>query len=192
MWFYIALKHLFSIFQDDFHSVLWFGLWQWRLLCCSCLVFLCPHVFYCKFCLEICCLHIYVLNIFLQLISVMYFFQVRSLKMKILSSFSADSMGAGASAKPRFRLYITLALAAFQPIIIYWLTAHLVRWPTVFILLRNFKMTMLDWDGFKFWHCYRKVAYHGCVFFTEDLCGLIFNIGFISIVICRAIVENII
>lgn len=61
MWFYIALKHFFSIFQDDFHSVLWFGLWQWRLLCCSCLVFLCPHVFYCKFCLEICCLHIYVL-----------------------------------------------------------------------------------------------------------------------------------
>lgn len=55
------------------------------------------------------------------------FFIVRSLKMKILSSFSADSMGAGASAKPRFRLYITLALAAFQPIIIYWLTAHLVR-----------------------------------------------------------------
>lgn len=36
-------------------------------------------------------------------------------------------MGAGASAKPRFRLYITLASAAFQPIIIYWLTAHLVR-----------------------------------------------------------------
>ncbi|XP_026136840.1 protein YIF1A-like [Carassius auratus] len=55
------------------------------------------------------------------------FFIVRSLKMKILSSFSADSMVAGSSAKPHFRLYITLALAAFQPIIIYWLTAHLVR-----------------------------------------------------------------
>uniref|UniRef100_A0AAR2KW78 Protein YIF1 n=1 Tax=Pygocentrus nattereri TaxID=42514 RepID=A0AAR2KW78_PYGNA len=55
------------------------------------------------------------------------FFIVRSLKMKILSSLSADSMGAGASAKPRFRLYITVASAAFQPIIIYWLTAHLVR-----------------------------------------------------------------
>lgn len=51
---------------------------------------------------------------------------------------------------------------------------------------------MLDWDGFKFWQCYRKVAYHGCVFFTEDLCGLIYNIGFISIVICKAIIENII
>ncbi|ROJ29393.1 Protein YIF1A [Anabarilius grahami] len=51
------------------------------------------------------------------------FFIVRSLKMKILSS--ADSIGAGASTKPQFRLYITVASAAFQPIIIYWLTAHL-------------------------------------------------------------------
>ncbi|XP_067313801.1 protein YIF1A [Pseudorasbora parva] len=55
------------------------------------------------------------------------FFIVRSLKMKILSSISADSIGAGASVKPRFRLYITVASAVFQPIIIYWLTAHLVR-----------------------------------------------------------------
>ncbi|KAK1804087.1 hypothetical protein P4O66_020120 [Electrophorus voltai] len=55
------------------------------------------------------------------------FFIVRSLKMKILSSLSADSMGAGANVKPRFRLYITVASAVFQPIIIYWLTAHLVR-----------------------------------------------------------------
>lgn len=55
------------------------------------------------------------------------FFIVRSLKMKILSSFSSDSMGAGPSAKPRFRLYITVATAVFQPIIIYWLTSHLIR-----------------------------------------------------------------
>ncbi|XP_062855867.1 protein YIF1A [Trichomycterus rosablanca] len=55
------------------------------------------------------------------------FFTVRSLKMKILSSLSSDSMGAGASAKPRLRLYITVASAVFQPIIIFWLTAHLVR-----------------------------------------------------------------
>lgn len=55
------------------------------------------------------------------------FFIVRSLKMKILSSLSSDSMGAGASAKPRLRLYITVTTAAFQPIIIYWLTSHLVR-----------------------------------------------------------------
>ncbi|CAB1325405.1 unnamed protein product [Coregonus sp. 'balchen'] len=56
------------------------------------------------------------------------FFIVRSLKMKILSSLSHDSMGAGASAKPRLRLYITLATAAFQPIIIYWLTSHLINY----------------------------------------------------------------
>ncbi|KAG9339013.1 hypothetical protein JZ751_024416, partial [Albula glossodonta] len=57
--------------------------------------------------------------------SLMYFI-VRSLRMKILSSLSSDSMGPGASAKPQFRLYITMATAAFQPIIIYWLTSHLV------------------------------------------------------------------
>ncbi|XP_053361830.1 protein YIF1A isoform X4 [Clarias gariepinus] len=55
------------------------------------------------------------------------FFIVRSLKMKILSSLSSDAMGAGAVAKPAKRLYITVASAVFQPIIIYWLTAHLVR-----------------------------------------------------------------
>uniref|UniRef100_A0A3P8UYJ4 Protein YIF1 n=1 Tax=Cynoglossus semilaevis TaxID=244447 RepID=A0A3P8UYJ4_CYNSE len=55
------------------------------------------------------------------------FFIVRSLKMKILPSLSSDSMGTGSSAKPQFRLYITVATAVFQPIIIYWLTSHLVR-----------------------------------------------------------------
>lgn len=56
-------------------------------------------------------------------------FQVRSLKMKIVASLSSDSMGAGSSAKPHLRLYITVATAVFQPVIIYWLTSHLVRWP---------------------------------------------------------------
>lgn len=55
------------------------------------------------------------------------FFIVRSLKMKILPSLSTDSMGTGSSARPQFRLYITVATAVFQPIIIYWLTSHLVR-----------------------------------------------------------------
>ncbi|KAF7228458.1 transcript variant X2, partial [Nothobranchius furzeri] len=55
------------------------------------------------------------------------FFIVRSLKMKILPSLSSDSMGMGSSARPQFRLYITVATAVFQPIIIYWLTSHLVR-----------------------------------------------------------------
>ncbi|KAG7484044.1 hypothetical protein MATL_G00044840 [Megalops atlanticus] len=55
------------------------------------------------------------------------YFLVRSLRMKILSSLSSDAMGPGASAKPQLRLYITVATAAFQPIIIYWLTSHLVK-----------------------------------------------------------------
>uniref|UniRef100_A0A3Q3JNE1 Protein YIF1 n=1 Tax=Monopterus albus TaxID=43700 RepID=A0A3Q3JNE1_MONAL len=55
------------------------------------------------------------------------FFIVRSLKMKILPSISSDTMGTGSSAKPHLRLYITVATAVFQPIIIYWLTSHLVR-----------------------------------------------------------------
>uniref|UniRef100_H3C496 Protein YIF1 n=1 Tax=Tetraodon nigroviridis TaxID=99883 RepID=H3C496_TETNG len=55
------------------------------------------------------------------------FFIVRSLKMKIVASLSSDSMGAGSSAKPHLRLYITVATAVFQPIIIYWLTSHLIR-----------------------------------------------------------------
>ncbi|XP_043982069.1 protein YIF1A isoform X2 [Gambusia affinis] len=55
------------------------------------------------------------------------FFIVRSLKMKILPSISSDSMGMGSNSKPQLRLYITVATAVFQPIIIYWLTSHLVR-----------------------------------------------------------------
>ncbi|XP_034037734.1 protein YIF1A [Thalassophryne amazonica] len=55
------------------------------------------------------------------------FFIVRSLKMKILPSISSDSMGTGSSARPQLRLYITVAAAVFQPVIIYWLTFHLVR-----------------------------------------------------------------
>ncbi|XP_072293546.1 protein YIF1A [Eucyclogobius newberryi] len=53
------------------------------------------------------------------------FFIVRSLKMKIIPS-SDSTMGMG-GAKPQLRLYITVATAVFQPIIIYWLTSHLVR-----------------------------------------------------------------
>ncbi|KAK2848988.1 hypothetical protein Q5P01_008822 [Channa striata] len=55
------------------------------------------------------------------------FFIVRSLKMKILPSISSDSMGTGSNAKSQLRLYVTAATAVFQPIIIYWLTSHLVR-----------------------------------------------------------------
>ncbi|XP_077589379.1 protein YIF1A [Stigmatopora nigra] len=53
------------------------------------------------------------------------FFIVRSLKMKILTSLASDSMSTGA--KPQVRMYITVVTAIFQPLIIYWLTSHLVR-----------------------------------------------------------------
>ncbi|MBN3302389.1 YIF1A protein, partial [Amia calva] len=54
------------------------------------------------------------------------FFIVRSLRMKILSSVSTESMG-GHNHRNRLRMYITVATAAFQPVIIYWLTHHLIR-----------------------------------------------------------------
>ncbi|XP_069500984.1 protein YIF1A isoform X2 [Ambystoma mexicanum] len=57
------------------------------------------------------------------------YFTVRSLRMKILSTMTADGIGASGShnSRNRLRMYITLAAAAFQPLIIYWLTSHLVR-----------------------------------------------------------------
>ncbi|XP_062892638.1 protein YIF1A [Mobula hypostoma] len=51
------------------------------------------------------------------------FFLVRSLRMKVLSS---SGMSANYSSRNRLRMYVTLALAGFQPLIIYWLTVHLV------------------------------------------------------------------
>lgn len=49
-------------------------------------------------------------------------FQVRSLRTAALGP---DSMG-GLGARQRLQLYLTLGAAAFQPLIIYWLTFHLV------------------------------------------------------------------
>ena len=51
------------------------------------------------------------------------FFQVRSLRTAALGP---DSMG-GPAPRQRLQLYLTLGAAAFQPLIIYWLTFHLVR-----------------------------------------------------------------
>lgn len=50
-------------------------------------------------------------------------FQVRSLRT---AASGPDSMGDSAS-RQRLQLYLTLGAAAFQPLIIYWLTFHLVR-----------------------------------------------------------------
>ena len=49
--------------------------------------------------------------------------QVRSLRTAALGP---DSMG-GPAPRQRLQLYLTLGAAAFQPLIIYWLTFHLVR-----------------------------------------------------------------
>lgn len=51
------------------------------------------------------------------------FFQVRSLRTATLGP---DSMGSPAP-RQHLQLYLTLGAAAFQPLIIYWLTFHLVR-----------------------------------------------------------------
>jgi len=54
--------------------------------------------------------------------SLMYFI-VRSLRTAALGP---DNMG-GPAPRQRLQLYLTLGAAAFQPLIIYWLTFHLVR-----------------------------------------------------------------
>uniref|UniRef100_A0A8B9YUK5 Protein YIF1 n=1 Tax=Bos mutus grunniens TaxID=30521 RepID=A0A8B9YUK5_BOSMU len=54
--------------------------------------------------------------------SALMYFIVRSLRTAALGP---DSMGA--RPRQRLQLYLTLGAAAFQPLIIYWLTFHLVR-----------------------------------------------------------------
>ncbi|XP_069749940.1 protein YIF1A-like [Narcine bancroftii] len=51
------------------------------------------------------------------------FFLVCSLRMKVLSS---SGVATNRSSKNQLRTYVTLALAAFQPFVIYWLTIHLI------------------------------------------------------------------
>uniref|UniRef100_A0A8C4LBG2 Protein YIF1 n=1 Tax=Equus asinus asinus TaxID=83772 RepID=A0A8C4LBG2_EQUAS len=55
--------------------------------------------------------------------SALMYFLVRSLRTAALGP---DSMG-GSAPRQRLQLYLTLGAAAFQPLIIYWLTFHLVR-----------------------------------------------------------------
>nr|KAF6439521.1 Yip1 interacting factor-like protein A, membrane trafficking protein [Molossus molossus] len=55
--------------------------------------------------------------------SALMYFIVRSLRTAALGP---DSMGDPAP-RQRLQLYLTLGAAAFQPLIIYWLTFHLVR-----------------------------------------------------------------
>uniref|UniRef100_A0AC11CEC9 Yip1 interacting factor homolog A, membrane trafficking protein n=1 Tax=Ovis aries TaxID=9940 RepID=A0AC11CEC9_SHEEP len=55
--------------------------------------------------------------------SALMYFIVRSLRTAVLGP---DSIG-GPAPRQRLQLYLTLGAAAFQPLIIYWLTFHLVR-----------------------------------------------------------------
>uniref|UniRef100_A0A494B8Y8 Protein YIF1 n=1 Tax=Mus musculus TaxID=10090 RepID=A0A494B8Y8_MOUSE len=55
--------------------------------------------------------------------SALMYFIVRSLRT---AASGPDSMG-GPAPRQRLQLYLTLGAAAFQPLIIYWLTFHLVR-----------------------------------------------------------------
>lgn len=50
--------------------------------------------------------------------------QVRSLRMKILPSMVQEGLGRPSG---RAQMYVTLAAAAFQPLILYWLTIKLVH-----------------------------------------------------------------
>ncbi|KAK1154952.1 protein YIF1A [Acipenser oxyrinchus oxyrinchus] len=54
------------------------------------------------------------------------FFIVRSLRMKILATASSEGV-VSHNSKNRIRIYITVATAGFQPLMIYWLTFHLIR-----------------------------------------------------------------
>uniref|UniRef100_F6TXF3 Protein YIF1 n=1 Tax=Ornithorhynchus anatinus TaxID=9258 RepID=F6TXF3_ORNAN len=55
--------------------------------------------------------------------SALMYFIVRSLRM---TSLGPESLG-GSGSRQRLQLYLTLSAAVFQPLIIYWLTFHLVR-----------------------------------------------------------------
>ncbi|XP_041092166.1 protein YIF1B-A-like isoform X1 [Polyodon spathula] len=53
-------------------------------------------------------------------------FLIRSLRLKILSEAAAEGVLVR-GAKNQLRMYLTVAIAAAQPIFMYWLTYHLVR-----------------------------------------------------------------
>lgn len=53
-------------------------------------------------------------------------FMIRSLRLKILSEAAAQGVVVR-GAKNQLRMYLTMAIAAVQPVFMYWLTFHLVR-----------------------------------------------------------------
>ncbi|XP_072285810.1 protein YIF1B isoform X2 [Pyxicephalus adspersus] len=54
------------------------------------------------------------------------FFMVRTLRLKILSEAAAEGVLVR-GARNQLRMYLTMAIAAVQPLFMYWLTYHLVR-----------------------------------------------------------------
>ncbi|XP_052008539.1 protein YIF1B isoform X1 [Xyrauchen texanus] len=56
----------------------------------------------------------------------MFVFMIRTLRLKILSEAAAEGRLVR-GAKNQLRMYLTMAIAAAQPVFMYWLTFHLVR-----------------------------------------------------------------
>ncbi|XP_071979552.1 protein YIF1B [Engystomops pustulosus] len=54
------------------------------------------------------------------------FFMIRTLRLKILSEAAAEGVLVR-GARNQLRMYLTMAIAAVQPLFMYWLTYHLVR-----------------------------------------------------------------
>ncbi|XP_066560046.1 protein YIF1B isoform X2 [Amia ocellicauda] len=55
-----------------------------------------------------------------------FVFTIRTLRLKILSEAAAEGVLVR-GAKNQLRMYLTMAIAAAQPIFMYWLTYHLIR-----------------------------------------------------------------
>uniref|UniRef100_A0A3B3RLE5 Protein YIF1 n=1 Tax=Paramormyrops kingsleyae TaxID=1676925 RepID=A0A3B3RLE5_9TELE len=55
-----------------------------------------------------------------------FVFMIRTLRLKILSESAAEGVLVR-GAKNQLRMYLTMAIAAAQPIFMYWLTFHLIR-----------------------------------------------------------------
>ena len=52
--------------------------------------------------------------------------QIRTLRLKILAEAAAEGIPVR-GARNQLRMYLTMAVAAAQPLLMYWLTFHLIR-----------------------------------------------------------------
>ncbi|XP_041252212.1 protein YIF1B-like [Onychostruthus taczanowskii] len=55
-----------------------------------------------------------------------FVFMIRTLRLKLLSEAAAEAVLVR-GAKNQLRMYLTMAIAAAQPLSMYWLTFHLLR-----------------------------------------------------------------